>query len=344
MQCPLSNQCVFQQRLEVGTVAVSGSPEQLDVNRRTRGGAGGRVTWEKAAFSADSRHKGGAHSLSAVSFSQPCRRQRTFRCPPRFAVSGGANHRALDDGSHNEREEVLNARESTEGPGHPPAPEKLTELPLLPINSVLFPGAVLPLQIFEYRFRIMFNTIVDSDQKFGVIYAGPRGELETSIGCCGEVFEHDRLPDDRFNIVCRGVDRFRVVSVVRHKPYIVARVAWVHDTPPSAVVAPRVDSLASEVEQLMREVMRLSFKYNGKDRAAPVHIRRNAPPTQFSYYVAASFKGAEAEQQALLEMTSTYDRLVRERETLRNTLNYLTAASAVKDVFSHSDNAASDNP
>lgn len=84
----------------------------------------------------------------------------------------------------------------------------------------------------------------------------------------------------------------------------------------------------------MKEVIRLSNRLNGKaEKEESRDLRKNQFPTPFSFFVGSTFEGAPMEQQALLELEDTAARLKRERETLRNTLNYLTAASAVKDVF-----------
>lgn len=96
-----------------------------------------------------------------------------------------------------------------------------------------------------------------------------------------------------------------------------------------------MEALAAEVEMYMKDVIRLSNRLNGKGKAEKEvgDLRRNQYPTPFSFFVGSTFEGAPREQQALLELEDTAVRLKREKETLRNTLNYLTAASAVKDVF-----------
>lgn len=119
---------------------------------------------------------------------------------------------------------------------------------------------------------------------------------------------------------------------MRTKPYLVAQVNWLEDRP-SENVDEDLDSLASDVEVHMRDVIRLSNRLNGKPEKEVQDLRRNMFPTPFSFFVGSTFEGAPREQQALLELEDTAMRLKREKETLRNTLNYLTAASAVKDVF-----------
>lgn len=185
----------------------------------------------------------------------------------------------------------------------------------------------------------MMHTLLHTDLRFGVIFSD--GASVASVGCVGEVVKHERLVDDRFFLICKGQERFRVLDVTRTRPYLVARVAWLEDRPSLQGSRPSADSqdldtLAVEVEKHMRDVIRISNRLNGKELkedAEAMDLRRNLFPTPFSFFVGSTFEGAPREQQALLELEDTSARLRRERDTLRNTLNYLTAASAVKDAF-----------
>ncbi|EYU36744.1 hypothetical protein ABFS82_14G295700 [Erythranthe guttata] len=214
---------------------------------------------------------------------------------------------------------------------NPPKSNDVVELPLFPLPLVLFPGAILPLQIFEFRYRMMMHTLLHTDLRFGVIYTDSATGT-ADVGCVGEVIKHERLVDDRFFLICKGQERFRVTKLVRTKPYLVAEVTWLEDRPPSGEVED-LDTLANEVESYMKDVIRLSNRLNGKPEKEVQDLRRNLFPTPFSFFVGSTFEGAPREQQALLELEDTAMRLKREKETLRNTLNYLSAASAVKDVF-----------
>ncbi|MED6118382.1 hypothetical protein PIB30_002088 [Stylosanthes scabra] len=213
-----------------------------------------------------------------------------------------------------------------------PKSDDVVELPLFPLPLVLFPGAILPLQIFEFRYRIMMHTLLHTDLRFGVIYTDAVSGT-ADVGCVGEVIKHERLVDDRFFLICKGQERFRVTKVVRTKPYLVAEVTWLEDRPSSASEDLDLEGLAGEVETYMKDVIRLSNRLGGKPEKEVGDLRRNLFPTPFSFFVGSTFEGAPREQQALLELEDTAARLKREKETLRNTLNYLTAASAVKDVF-----------
>ncbi|PKA49358.1 hypothetical protein AXF42_Ash014260 [Apostasia shenzhenica] len=228
---------------------------------------------------------------------------------------------------------------SSSAPSPEPIDDDTVELPLFPLPLVLFPGAILPLQIFEFRYRIMMHTLLQTDHRFGVIFSD--GGAVAPVGCVGEVVKYEHLVDDRFFLICKGQERFRVLRITRTRPYLVARVAWLEDrpSPPTSISSGEgedLESLAVEVENYMRDVIRISNRLNGKEPkedGEAMDLRRNLFPTPFSFFVGSTFEGAPREQQALLELEDTAARLRRERETLRNTLNYLTAASAVKDAF-----------
>ncbi|KAL6129604.1 hypothetical protein ACLB2K_072954 [Fragaria x ananassa] len=83
------------------------------------------------------------------------------------------------------------------------------------------------------------------------------------VGCVGEVVKHERLVDDRFFLICKGQERFRVTDLVRTKPYLVAEVQWLEDRL-SGDGEEDMDALATEVESYMKDVIRLSNRLGGK--------------------------------------------------------------------------------
>ncbi|MEL6139066.1 MAG: LON peptidase substrate-binding domain-containing protein [Cyanobacteria bacterium J06628_6] len=202
------------------------------------------------------------------------------------------------------------------------------ELPLFPLPElVLFPGRRLPLHIFEFRYRIMMNTILQSDRKFGILMVDPTDGEVARIGCSAEVIHYQRLPDDRMKVLTVGQQRFRVLDYVREKPYRVGLVEWIADQPTQVDLAP----LATEVDQLLRDVVRLSAKLTSQDIDFPESIPEM--PLDLSYWVASTLYGVANEQQSLLEMRDTADRLEREVEILTSTRNHLAARTALKDVL-----------
>ncbi|AOY83779.1 LON peptidase substrate-binding domain-containing protein [Moorena producens JHB] len=202
------------------------------------------------------------------------------------------------------------------------------ELPIFPLPEVvLFPGRPLPLHIFEFRYRIMMNTILESDRRFGVLMWDPVKHEPATVGCCAEIIHFQRLPDDRMKIVTLGQQRFRLLEYVREKPYRVGLVEWIEDETPAQDLRPK----AKEVAQLLRDVVRLSAKLTNQK----IELPEDLPdlPIELSYWVASNLYGVALEQQALLETLDTAQRLERETEILTSTRNHLAARTVLKDAL-----------
>jgi len=100
-------------------------------------------------------------------------------------------------------------------------------LPLFPLpNVVLFPNVFLPLHIFEARYREMVADAVASDRLIGMVLLRPGWERNYEgrpavypIGCSGVMTHVERLGDGRYNLVLRGLERFRIVEEDHDRPY-----------------------------------------------------------------------------------------------------------------------------
>jgi Lon protease-like protein len=100
-------------------------------------------------------------------------------------------------------------------------------LPLFPLpNVVLFPNVFLPLHIFEPRYREMVADALSSDHLIGMVLLRPGWERDYEgrppvypVGCSGVITHAERLPDGRYNIVLRGIERFRVVEENAERSY-----------------------------------------------------------------------------------------------------------------------------
>ena len=110
------------------------------------------------------------------------------------------------------------------------AEHSMHELPLFPLNTVLFPGMPLTLHIFEERYKEMIDRCLDSRQPFGVVLIrqgveamGPLAEPHM-VGCTAEIAQVEPLANDRFNILAVGRDRFRIVSLQQDKAYLIGMV------------------------------------------------------------------------------------------------------------------------
>jgi ATP-dependent Lon protease len=205
------------------------------------------------------------------------------------------------------------------------------ELPLFPLPGViLFPGRPLPLHIFEYRYRMLMNSILESDRRFGVLLWDQEKNAPSNIGCCAEIVRFYRLPDDRMEVLTLGQQRFRVLEQVREKPYRVGLVQWIQDEPTMKDLRP----MTRDVGQLLQDVVRLSGKLTGEAIDLPDDLPDT--PIELSYWIASNLRGVPEEQQALLEMLNTEERLERESEILTSTRNHLAARTVLKDTLGDS--------
>ncbi|WP_069791139.1 LON peptidase substrate-binding domain-containing protein [Cyanobacterium sp. IPPAS B-1200] len=202
------------------------------------------------------------------------------------------------------------------------------ELPLFPLPEVvLFPGRPLPLHIFEFRYRMMMNTILEYDRRFGVLMIDPTSGEIANIGCCAEIIHFERLPDDRMKVLTLGQQRFRVLEYVREKPYRVGLVEWIDDKPTQESLQGKAD----EVKTLLTDVVTLSAKLTDQKIELPENLPTT--PMELSYWVASNLYGVAVEQQVLLEMQDTAERLQREADILVTTRGNLAARTALKDAF-----------
>lgn len=203
------------------------------------------------------------------------------------------------------------------------------ELPIFPLPEVvLFPGRPLPLHIFEFRYRMMMNTILEYDRRFGVLMIDPNTGKIADIGCCAEIAHFERLPDDRMKMLTMGKQRFRLLEYVREKPYRVGLVEWIEDTP---VENDDLSTKAKDVRILLEDVVKLSAKLTDQ----PIELPESIPelPLELSYWIGSNLYGVPAEQQSLLETRSTKERLEREADILATTRSNLAARTALKDAL-----------
>ena len=105
----------------------------------------------------------------------------------------------------------------------------MRNLPLFPLNTVLFPGGTIPLQVFEPRYLRLIDDCLNSDSKFGVVLikegkevGGP--SVPMSIGTIAKITSVKNLPNNRLLVTSIGTDRFNILEILKDDPYMVASV------------------------------------------------------------------------------------------------------------------------
>ena len=188
-------------------------------------------------------------------------------------------------------------------------------IPLFPLpNVVHFPRVLLPLHIFEPRYRAMVRDALSGARLIGMVLL--RGDWQADYlgtppifqhGTAGEIVRSDELPDGRFNIILRGAREFRVRSEMQRALYREALVAW-REEEAGAVAPPQRERLAALVGEFLR-------------RRHPEAAADFEPPSDDELFVNAISQQLDLpviERQALLEA----DGLQRRAERLIEVLEF----------------------
>lgn len=184
----------------------------------------------------------------------------------------------------------------------------LPTLPLFPLPLVLFPGAALPLHVFEQRYRRMLADCLDGDGRFGIVFL-PAGSAEDElergrVGCVAHIDAAVPLPDGRSNIIVAGIERFALEAIVAtDAPYHVGTIHPYGDVPePAATLAEPATRLRQKFERVTRATRTLD-----DDRSPSPTVPDD--PRLLAFAIAAMIDLDSERRQLLLEMRSPAERL-----------------------------------
>ena len=206
------------------------------------------------------------------------------------------------------------------------------EIALFPLpNLVLFPGIVVPLHIFEDRYKLMVNDCIDRDEAFGLVLVRTGAEEETEdtihrVGVTARVSEVERLDNGRMNILCEGEARFRILRFTQQTPFWKGSVQFFEEAP----IHQALESFYDRVSELYRHAGEMSSKLSGSPQTELVLPES---PTDLSYMVAYVLDIDTEEKQKMLEMTSTAERLQVLIVHLNETIRKLEQQIAYKEVL-----------
>jgi Lon protease-like protein len=197
------------------------------------------------------------------------------------------------------------------------------EMPLFPLNTVLFPGMPLPLHIFEPRYREMIAVCSRDERPFGVVLIKDGQEVGEAaepftVGTMARIVGVDRLPDGRLNIMTIGTQRFRLLEhFADRKSYLVGEVEPLKD-----------DSTPTEVlQELAKEVGTLGQRYAALVQTASEHdlvpLQLPGDAEEISYTIGAGLHIRNEERQHLLELVSTTARLGAEKQILQREIQLI---------------------
>jgi uncharacterized protein len=184
-------------------------------------------------------------------------------------------------------------------------------LPLFPLASVLFPGMLLPLHIFEPRYRLLLQRSVQTDQPFGIVLIRSGQEVGGSaephrIGTTARVVGTTPLPGGRSFIIARGERRFEIETIdAEREPYLVGEVRYL-DEDDGADAAELADRAADSFGQYLTGIISTS---NDARTEVPLGELREGTPAEVSYRIAGGLGIDASERQRLLETERAAPRL-----------------------------------
>jgi Lon protease-like protein len=191
-------------------------------------------------------------------------------------------------------------------------------LPIFPLRAVLFPGDLLPLHIFEPRYRLMLSRRVGIDPGFGVVLTRSGNEVGDrpatyEIGTSATTVEHVLLPDGRSNLLVKGARRFQILESDWDESYMQATVRWLDPGQSPATDAELAEAMA-RIQMLLERYLDAYSQGTGQQARFRVF---GEEPVEFAYAVAASLPMPIESRQRLLEAAPPMELLAVLDETVR---------------------------
>lgn len=198
------------------------------------------------------------------------------------------------------------------------------EIPLLPLNTVLFPGMRLPLHIFEDRYKEMVADCLPGDRPFVIALIESGAEVggparPRAVGTTALIRDVERLPEGRYNLTAVGQERIRILDVKTTRPYLVA---VVEVSPAAGADSPEAKQRAERLWPWLRRYVKGLARVVEADIPLPVI----APdPLTVAYLVPVFLNVPAGERQTMLETDDVTALLERERYVLRREIALLRA-------------------
>ncbi len=184
------------------------------------------------------------------------------------------------------------------------------EIPLFPLNTVLFPGMPLHLHIFEPRYKEMVQKCLDEKMEFGILLLHETQLCQ--VGCTARITQILRqLENGSMDILTEGRKRFRVLDVLNRESYLEAVVDYFEDDSEDIP-----SSLLKKVLNAYQKMIHLQTRGVGA-------IRGIFDPVHFSFIIASTVDLVLKERQSLLELTSTTERIRKLDTALLETMHKL---------------------
>jgi len=208
--------------------------------------------------------------------------------------------------------------------------------PLFPLPDVVFfPKTLLPLHVYEPRYRALASEALEQDRIICTALLKPGWESDYygspevyPVGCAGRIVQHEKLPDGRYNITLDGLTKVLIESAVRLTPYRLVRVTPVEDDGAWAR-GERASEEAAELVRLFRQV------HEGQGPSLPLEemLAQNMAPESVLNTVALHLNAEPELKEQLLEMDSLDRRYHTLLQILRNATKTQERIERVRHLY-----------
>jgi len=181
-------------------------------------------------------------------------------------------------------------------------------LPLFPLGSLLFPGSIMSLHIFEQRYRLMIGRCLAEQQPFGIVLLrrghevieGQRMAIAPEpyeVGTVAVIQDHLRLEDGRYLLQVIGQNRFRIIQIIEQSPYLIAQVKMLPE---------HIDQQAKAAAAELRNIYRRYWERIATLTGAEIDVEPlPVDPVSLSYMLADRLRIDQAQKQRWLEAEVT---------------------------------------
>jgi uncharacterized protein len=183
------------------------------------------------------------------------------------------------------------------------------ELPMFPLGTALLPHALLPLHVFEPRYRALVQDVIDGDREFGVVlirrgHEVGGGDERTDVGTVARVLQAEELEDGRWITVTLGTRRLRVERWLPDDPYPRAEVRILAE---AGTGDPEFGALFDRLEPRVRRILGMQAELG--EEAVPVAVELDPDPLIASWQLAVISQLPPFDAQRLLELDDAASRL-----------------------------------
>lgn len=187
-------------------------------------------------------------------------------------------------------------------------------LPIFPLNVVLFPNAVLPINVFEDRYKTMVRHCLDGDSRFGIALIKSGTEVGDPaepyhVGTVANIKRVDQMENGRILLGVKGGSRFRITELTQIHPYLEGAVEVLNDDEQATVT----DQDIENTRQLATQYVRLLLGIRG---GWVREVEMPSDPCDLSFFVSAMVQVGLPEKQALLEELSVEKRINAGRQIM----------------------------